>query len=147
MVIIPGSLVLVCFQSRQILSWNFFVLFSTYLAEEKMLKSIASVLLHDWFTLPGGLIKCPPSLPPPPPGRNTVHWDYFSVNTGDVLQSNALKYWHPTKFLTSFWQVFDPVWNGPIRLSEQVWTCYKKQCMFVCQISKLEVDRSLRECS
>lgn len=89
----------------------------------------------------------PPIPTPPPPGRNTVHWDYFSVNTGDVLQSNALKHWHPTKFLTSFWQVFDPVWNGPIRLSEQVWTCYKKQCMFVCQISKLEVDRSLRECS
>ena len=88
-----------------------------------------------------------PPYPYPPQGRNTVHWDYFSVNTGDVLQSHALKHWHPTKFLTSFWQVFDPVWNGPIRLSEQVWTRYKKHCMFVCQISKLEVDRSLRECS
>lgn len=51
----------------------------------------------------------------------------------------------------SFWHLFDkffdPVWNGPIRLSEQVWTRYKKHCMFVCQISKLEVDRSLQECS
>ena len=116
------------------------------LAEEKMLKSIASILLHDWLTLPGWPITCPP-IPAPPPGRNTVHWDYFSVNTSDVLQSHALKHWHPTKFLTSFWQVFDPVWNRPIRLSEQVWTRYKKHCMFVCQISKLEVDRSLQECS
>ena len=147
MFIILGSLVLICFQSRQILSWNFVVLFSTFhWLKKKRLKSIASVLLHDWLTLPGWPITCPP-IPTPPQGRNTVHWDYFSVNTGNVLQSNALEHWHPTKFLTSFWQVFDPVWNGPIRLSEQVWTRYKKHCMFVCQISKLEVDRSLQECS
>lgn len=60
------------------------------LAEEKMLKSIASILLHDWLTLPGWPITCPPIPTPPPKGRNTVHWDYFSVNTGYVLQSHAL---------------------------------------------------------
>ena len=146
MFIILGSLVLICFQSRQILSWNFVVLFSTF---HWLKKKCWNLLLPFCFMTEllclGDQLHAPLYLPPQ--GRNTVHWDYFSVNTGDVLQSNALEHWHPTKFLTSFWQVFDPVWNGPIRLSEQVWTRYKKHCMIVCQISKLEVDRSLQECS
>ena len=103
MFIIPGSLVLVCFQSRQILSWNFFVLFSTYLAEEKMLKSIASVLLHDWFTLPGWLIKCPPSLPPPPPVE-TLCIGIISVLIQVMCYSQM-----PLSIGTqlSFWRLFD----------------------------------------
>ena len=103
MFIILGSLVLICFQSRQILSWNFVVLFSTFhWLKKKRLKSIASVLLHDWLTLPGWPITCPPI--PTPPRVETLCIGIISVLIQVMCYSQM-----PLSIGTqlSFWHLFD----------------------------------------
>ena len=74
------------------------------LAEEKMLKSIASILLHDWLTLPGWPITCPPIPTSPPPRVETLCIGIISVLIQVMCYSHM-----PLSIGTqlSFWHLFD----------------------------------------
>ena len=71
MFIISGSLVLICFQSRQMLSWNFVVLFSTFHWLKKNVE-IYCFCFASWLVNFARVTNYMPPYPYPPPPRVEV---------------------------------------------------------------------------